>query len=152
MAGRAGRNYNPYVKSRITDERNQTVLCADQSKGWRWLGWNADYYKETAQRAFLGEVGTPGCATLYDGSKHGEIAAEMAAEALEYKVQMSDGRTDYRWRKVGVANHYLDCYAMCYALAGAFGISAAGYVPPVAKKVAAKGVVRPRFRKSRYIK
>lgn len=152
MAGRAGRNYNPYVKSRITDERNQTVLCGDQSKGWRWLAWNADSYKETAQRAWLGEVGTPGCATLYDGSKHGELAAEMAAEALEYKVQMSDGRTDYRWRKVGVANHYLDCFAMCYALAGAFGISAAGYVPPVTKKVAAKGVIRkPRFR-GRYIK
>lgn len=153
MVGRAGRNYNPFVRSRITDERNATVLCADQSKGWRWLAWNADSYKETAQRAFLGEPGTPGCATLYDGSKHGEISAEMAAEALEYKVQMSDGRTDYRWRKVGVANHYLDCFAMCYALAGAFGISAAGYVPPPAmKKVAAKGVVRPRFRRSKYIK
>lgn len=152
MAGRAGRNYNPFVKSRITDERNGTVLCADQSKGHRWIAWNSDLHKETAQRAFLGDVGTPGCATLYDGSKHGEIAAEMAAEALEYKVQMSDGRTDYRWRKVGVANHYLDCFSMCYALAGAFGISAAGYVPPVTKKAAAKGVVRPRFRKSRYIK
>lgn len=157
MAGRAGRNYNPYVKTRITDERNATVLCGDQSKGWRWLAWNADSYKETAQKAWLGEVGTPGGATLYDGSKHGELAAEMAAEALEYKVAMSDGRTDYRWRKVGAANHYLDAFAMCYALAGAFGISSAGYTPPPVRKgtkgvvVAAKGVVA-RFKKSRYVK
>lgn len=152
MAGRAGRNWNPYVRSRIADARNETVLCEDKTNGWRWLAWNSDYHKETAQKAFLGEAGTSGSLSLFDGQRHGEYAAQVAAEVLDFKVSLQDGRTEYKWRMVGPHNDLGDATAMCYALAGAFGISAAGYVPPVKKRAAMVRVGKYTFRRGRYCK
>lgn len=152
MAGRAGRNWSPRVKSAIADARNETVLCADMGKGWKWLAFNADYWRETMQRAWLGEPGTPGSLSLYEGGGHGEFAAQVAGEILEYKVQLSDGRTDYRWRQVGSKHDYGDSVTMTYALAGAFGISAAGYQPPPRKAKGVRVAARPRKFRSRYVK
>ncbi|MBQ1428071.1 MAG: phage terminase large subunit family protein [Kiritimatiellae bacterium] len=153
MAGRGGRAWNPNVKSRLTDARNETVYCADAAKGWRWMAFNADFWHETTQRALLGEVGTPGSLSLFDGARHGELAAQIAAEYLEYKVELANGRVDYRWRSTG--KHDLgDAATMCYALAGAFGISASGYIPPAAKKKppVVHGKARYVFKRGRYIK
>lgn len=136
--GRAGANWNPYVKSRMADPRNETVLCADPPKGRRWLAFNADYWRETAQKAWLGEVGSPGGLSLFDGGgvRHGEFAAQIAAERLEYKITLQNGRTDYHWRQIGRKHDYGDAVTMCYALAGQFGIGAAGgYAPPPPRKV-----------------
>lgn len=151
MAGRAGTSWNPNVRSRIADARNETVLCADQAKGWRWLAFNADYWRETAQRAWLGEVGTPGGISLFEGTRHGEYAAQVAAEYLEYKVELPNGRTDYRWRQVG-KNNLGDSTTMCYALAGSFGISASGYIPPAAKAAPRSPKMRYVFKRGRYIR
>ncbi len=137
MVGRAGRAWNPRVKSRVTDERNGTVLCADTAQGWRWLVFNADYWRETAQRAWLGEVGTPGGLSLFDGNgtRHGEFAAQIAAEQLDYKITLQDGRTEYRWKTIGRKHDYGDAITMCFALAGSFGISSGGYTPVHTKVV-----------------
>ena len=135
MVGRAGRNWNPNVRSKIADPRNDTVLCADPTHGWKWLAFNADTWRETAQRAWLGEVGTPGSLSLYDdGVKHGEFSAQVAGEVLEWKIQLPNGQTEYRWREVGRKHDFGDDVTMCFALAGAWGISASGYVPPVARR------------------
>ena len=138
MAGRAGRAWNPRVKSRIADERNATVMCADPSRGWRWLAFNADVWRETAQRAWLGEVGTAGGLSLFDGqgARHGDFAAQIAAEQLEYKITLQDGRTDYRWKTIGRKHDFGDAVTMCYALAGQYGIGAGGYIPPLRKRKA----------------
>lgn len=137
MVGRAGLSWNPNVRSRIAPERNNTVVCADQPKGWRWLAFNADAWRETAQKAWLGETGAPGGLSLYDGegTRHGELAAQIAAEQLEYKITTQTGRTDYKWRTIGKKHDYGDAITMCYALAGWYGISAGGYTP-VCTKVA----------------
>lgn len=136
MLGRAGRSWNPNVKSRITDARNNVVACADQSRGWQWLAFNADYWRETAQKAWLGEPGAPGGLSLFDGNgtRHGEFAAQIAAEQLEYKIALQDGRVDYHWRTIGRRHDYGDAVTMCYALAGWFGISSTGYTPPKVRK------------------
>jgi hypothetical protein len=136
MVGRAGRAWNPNVKSRIADERNGTVMCADTPKGWRWLAFNADVWRETAQKAWLGEVGTPGGLSLFDGNgtRHADFAGQIAGEILEYKVTLQDGRTDYHWRTIGRKHDFGDAVTMCYALAGQFGISAGGYKPRKKKR------------------
>ena len=131
MAGRAGRTWNPNVKSKIGAERNGTVMCSDPQRGWRWLAFNADIHRETAQKAWLGEVGSPGGLSLFDGNgtRHAEFAGQVAAEFLEYKVTLQDGRTDYRWKTIGRKHDFGDAVTMCYALAGRFGISAGGFEP-----------------------
>ena len=132
MVGRAGLNWNPNVKSRISPERNGTVLCADTPKHWQWLAFNADTCRETMQKAWLGEIGAPGGLSLFDGggTRHGEFAGQIAGEVLEYKITLQNGRTDYRWRTIGRKHDFGDAVTMCYALAGHFGISADGYNPP----------------------
>ncbi len=136
MAGRAGRNWNPNVKSRVGSERNGTVLCSDAQKGWRWLAFDADMHRETAQRAWLGDVGAPGGLSLFDGNgtRHADFAGQIAGEILEYKVTLQDGRTDYHWRTIGRKHDFGDAVTMCYALAGRFGISAGGFEPQKQKR------------------
>ncbi len=147
MIGRAGQNWNPHVKSRITNERNRTVMCADMSKGWRYLAFDADYWKETAQRAWLGEVGMAGGLSLFDGqgTRHGEFAAQIAAERLDYKITLQDGRTEYRWKQTAKKHDFGDAVAMCYALAGFWGIGAGGYIP-LARPVKRRRFAKPRYR------
>lgn len=136
MVGRAGTTWNPRVKSRVADERNATMLCSDPAKGWLWVVFNSDIWRETAQRAWLGTVGAPGGLSLFDGqgTRHGEFAAQIAAEQLEYKITLQSGRTEYKWRSVGRKHDFGDAVTMCFALAGQFGISAGGYTPPKVKR------------------
>ena len=100
------------------------------------MAFNADYWRETAQKAWLGEPGAPGGLSLFDGNgtRHGEFAAQIAAEQLEYKIALQDGRVDYHWRTIGRRHDYGDAVTMCYALAGWFGISSTGYTPPKVRK------------------
>ena len=126
MLGRAGQNWNPNVRSRIRDERNATVLCRDPQRH-KWLAWNADEYKEKAQKAWGTESGGAGGLSLYDGkANHYKFAAQIANERLKSKTKMrgKDGRDCYAYKWITRNPHdYGDCIAMCYALAGADNIT-----------------------------
>jgi hypothetical protein len=143
---------NFHEKAKVTEG----CRAAEECHTWitangHYLAFNADYWRETAQRAWLGEVGTPGGISLFEGARHGEYAAQVAAEYLEYKVELPNGRTDYRWRQVG-KNNFGDSTTMCYALAGSFGISASGYIPPGAKAAPRSPKMRYVFKRGRYIR
>lgn len=133
MIGRAGRSWNPNVKSKIADARNNTVLCAKESnRAARWLAFNADVWRETAQRAWIAEPGAAGGLSLFDGhgARHHDFAGQICAEQLESKTQTQDGRTIYRWREIGKKHDYGDAVTMNFALAGDFGISSGGVYEP----------------------
>lgn len=126
MLGRAGQNWNPNVRSRIRDERNATVLCRDPQRR-KWLAWNADEYKEKAQKAWGTETGGAGGLSIYDGkANHYKFAAQIANERLKSKTKIrgKDGRDCYAYKWNTKNPHdYGDCVAMCYALAGADNIT-----------------------------
>lgn len=87
--------------------------------GRRWLAQNSDVWKETAQRAFLAEPGTPGSLALFGSSprEHDEFACEIASETLDEKLDSKRGLL-YRWTlKPGAANHWLDTTSGCFAMA-----------------------------------
>ena len=133
---------------RRTIERNWTVeevqdFCEawngetnDVKKALMDGGEDADMHRETAQRAWLGDVGAPGGLSLFDGNgtRHADFAGQIAGEILEYKVTLQDGRTDYHWRTIGRKHDFGDAVTMCYALAGRFGISAGGFEPQKQKR------------------
>lgn len=123
MVGRAGKNYNPNVKSRIGIVRNGVYQCMERGKG-KWLCFDADLMKETAQRAFLATPGAVGSVTLYDGF-HREYATQMCKEVLLGKGDIG-GRMIYNWQTLPGKHDYLDTTAMCYALAGWQGHGAMG--------------------------
>ena len=129
MLGRAGRNWNPWVRSRIRAALNDTVLCRD-SQGREWLAWDADAYKERAQLAWTPEPGAPGGLSLCDGgADHVRFAIQIANEKLVEKkrIRRPDGMdgSEYRW-KTRDPHDFGDCLAMCYALAGAEGMTGDG--------------------------
>lgn len=126
MLGRAGQNWNPYVRSRIREEKNATILCRDPQRR-RWLAWNADEYKEKAQRAWATETGGAGGLSIFDGgANHYKFAAQIANERLKAKTKTRgrDGRDCYAYKWITKNPHdYGDCVAMCYAIAGADNIT-----------------------------
>ena len=126
MLGRAGLNWNPNVRSRIREARNETVLCRDPQRR-KWLAFNADEYKEKAQRAWDTETGGAGGLSIYDGGEnHYKFAVQIANEKLKAKTKTRDrnGRECYAYKwQTRNPHDYGDCVAMCYALAGADNIT-----------------------------
>lgn len=137
MLGRAGQNWNPNVRSRIRGERNATVLCRDAQRR-TWIAWNADEYKEAAQRAWATETGAAGGLSLFDGgANHYRFAVQIANEKLRAKTRTrsKDGRDCYAYRWQTKNPHdYGDCVAMAYALAGAEGLTGDGETAPARRK------------------
>ena len=131
MLGRAGQNWNPNVRSRIRNEKNATVLCKDND-GRRWLAFNADEYKEKAQRAWATETGGAGGLSLFDGgANHYKFAVQVANEKLKGKTKTKtrDGRDCYAYKWQTKNPHdYGDSVAMCYALAGSEGLTGSGEI------------------------
>lgn len=130
MVGKAGKTWNPFVRSKIRHAINETVECGDRDRDGnrqRWTNFNADFWRETMQRAWLGEIGTPGGLSLFGGAsdiRHDEYAMQVSAEQLRKKELAPDGRFRYEW--VGGETHrhdYGDAQTMCLAVAGNKGLT-----------------------------
>ena len=127
MLGRAGQNWNPFVRSRIRAALNDTVRCRDAQRR-SWLAFNADVYKEAAQKAWGAEAGAAGGLSLFDGGlNHSKFAVQVANETLISKTPKPglDGQHVYKWR-TREPHDYGDCLAMCYALAGSEALTGDG--------------------------
>ena len=131
FAGRAAHMFNPFVRTRLREAIGRTVLCGDAKEhikagsGCKYVFFDADLYKELAQRAFLSEAGSPGSCSLYSGTKeeHSDFALQFCNERLLTVGRMSNGKSQYTWKSKD-PHDYLDCMSMCYAVAASQGISA----------------------------
>lgn len=139
MLGRAGQNWNPFVRSRTRNALNGTVPCRD-AQGRKWLAFNADLFKERAQLAWNTELGGDGGLSLYDGgANHAAFAVQIANERLVSKVKLRKQRGDgedqyaYTW-KTKNPHDYGDCLAMCYALAASGNVTGDGAPPRIGKR------------------
>jgi hypothetical protein len=112
--GRASKLYKPWGKNVITT-REQCHMRFDIFQGRRrkWIVWNADHWREVAQRAWLGEVGSPGSCSIFNG-RHGEFADQICREALMGKADVG-GTMLYNWHTQPGKHDFGDCMAMCYA-------------------------------------
>lgn len=134
-----------------------------QAEADEWFMADADHWKETAQRAFLGEALQPGSASLWgtDPLEHWDFAGEIAVESLVAKApDRPGGRERYRWSlPPGAANHYLDAVSGCFAMASWYNLlddaapvrstfrRVAGSAAPVAVAAAPATPVRSTFRR-----
>ena len=137
FTGRASKNYKPNGKTAVGPFREQVHGCADNKLGRkiRWTAWNADYWREVAQRAWLGEVGSPGSVSLFDGL-HSEFAAQVCGDKLMGKGEVG-GQMFWNWHKVPGYNDFGDAMAQAYALTAYQGIGTAGRVGKSRRVVAA---------------
>lgn len=130
MTGRAGKTYNPHVKTRVGMVRNGVYECYDKETRAKWLCFDADFYREVAHLAWLGTIGAPGSCSLFAG-RHDEWAAQICAEKLNGKAEIA-GRMVYNWTQTPNAPHDAgDVHTMFYALAGWNGIGTGGTVEVV---------------------
>lgn len=127
MIGRAGKTYDPSVKTCVGRVRGRVYACFTRESG-RWYCFDADYYKELGQTSWITPEGEPGSATIYRGS-HRDYADQMCREVLEAKgvIMGRGGRTMvvYKWNTLPGKHDKLDTHAMAYAGAGYAGILSA---------------------------
>lgn len=130
FAGRASHIFNPFIRSRLRDSIGRTVLCGNDQEhvksgsGFKYMFFDSDIYREMVQRAFLSDVGSPGCCTLYkgDADEHADFSIQICNEKLLFVKHNPDGRNFYNWKTME-PHDYLDCMSMCFAVASSQGIS-----------------------------
>jgi hypothetical protein len=98
----------------------------------QYIAFNADAIREIMQRAWLGDAGMPGGATLYrdDPRQHIDFSEHICAEILRQKYQ-TDGGTRWEWSFSGgpekrVPNDWADAMSMAYVGAASAGLNTQG--------------------------
>ena len=94
--------------------------------------FHADYWREAAQRAWLGSPGAPGGVTLFAG-RHNDFAEEICREQLQGKG-MVGGEMLWNWHTQPGPHDYGDVLTMCYVAAAWQGIGTQGRVVRAAAK------------------
>lgn len=130
MAGRSSTQFNPYVRSRLRDSINNTVLCGDSKEhvksgaGNKYMFFNADYYKEMVHKSLTAPIGASGSCSLYFGDieEHKDFAIQICNEKIKFIKHLPNGK--YQYYFVTKEPHdYLDTMSMCFAVAASQGIS-----------------------------
>jgi hypothetical protein len=130
MIGRAAHIFNPFVRSKLRDAVNRTVLCGDAQEhvksgaGKKYMFWDSDYFRETVQKALMSKIGLAGSLTIYkgDADEHSEYAMQVCNERLLLIQHKKDGRDIYSW-KSREPHDALDSTAQAFAIAASQGIS-----------------------------
>ena len=124
MIGRAGKTYDPSVKTCVGRVRGRVYPCFTRESG-KWYCMDADFYKEMAQTSYITPIGEPGSSTIYKGS-HRDYADQMCREVLEAKgvIMGRGGKTMVvcKWNTLPGKHDYLDTHTMNYAAAGYAGV------------------------------
>lgn len=156
MLGRANHVFNPYVRSRLRDAINDTVLCGDPQEhiksgaGAKWILWDADHWRSTVQKAVLAPYPTQGGLTLYkaDADEHVEFANQVCNERLKYIQHKADGRDIYHWN-TKEPHDFLDTLGQAFAVCASQGIGGGDIKGPTKGRTAIQArrlVRRPRIR------
>ena len=133
--GQSSKQYKPWTKNVVKSQiKEQCHGNVDRKQGRviRWVHWNADYWKEMMQRAWLGDVGSPGSISMYVG-KHTEFAGQVCNEKLIDKKEIG-GRMHWEWHKTPGRNDFGDALAQGFALAAYEGIGTSGRVKVAGRK------------------
>lgn len=107
-----------------------------QDGSGQYLVFNSDAWRETAQRAFLAEIGAPGGYTIHaagDPRQHQTFADHIAAEKLTNKYETDKG---LRWEwshSPGVHWDYGDALTGSWVAAAVCGLSSSG-APMIPKR------------------
>lgn len=127
--------YRPRGRGTIGRPREQCHLTESAVAG-RFLAFNACYWREISQRAWLGSPNAPGSLSLCDGARHTEFSEQVTRERLLEKLRGEFG-FHWRWHSQPGWRDYGDAVTMCYVGAAWSGIGTTGSVPqraPVVRK------------------
>jgi len=130
--GYGWRNYRPFGRTIVGKPREQCHMSADVH-GRKWISFNADYWREIAQKGWTGSVGAPGSCSLPTG-QHREFAEQVCREQLAGKDDVG-GRTVWVWNTAPGKHDFDDCMTLGYVGAAWGGIGTGGQVTrPVSRR------------------
>jgi len=92
----------------------------------RFVAFDSDYWRESAQRSLLVEPGGPGAVTIYgsDPRMHRAYSEHLCGEQLAEKIQFADGSRVYRWNhRPGESWDWLDSFTGCFVGANVGGLT-----------------------------
>lgn len=141
--GRAAKEYKPFGRHKII-VREQCHLVSENMQR-RWVLWNADYWREIAQRGWTASPSMPGSCSIYAGH-HTDFADQVCREQLVGKADMGAG-TRWEWATQPGQHDYGDVMAMAYMGAAFSGIGTGGQVEAKPKAKANIPMMRPSGRK-----
>jgi hypothetical protein len=126
--------YRPNGKAVVGQPREYCHMRSDIAEGRRrlWIARHKDYWLEVSQRAWLGEIGSPGSLSLFAGH-HGEFAAQVARYKLMGKGNVG-GEMQWNWHTAPGPHDYADVIAQAYAAAAWQGIGTGGVRAPAQKQ------------------
>jgi hypothetical protein len=122
--GRGYRNYRPTTKATYKIAVGEQFHRVIERRSRQWVIFNADYWREIAQRGWTGEPGAPGSCSLMAG-RHGDFATQICREQLAGKDEVG-GRTVWVWDTAPGPHDYGDCMTIAYMGAAMLGIGTAG--------------------------
>jgi hypothetical protein len=135
--GLPGGSYRPGFKAigRPGEECHET----DWAQIGRGLAWNAHYWREVMQRAWLGDIGRPGSCSLFRGEHRG-FAEQIWRERLLGRGEVG-GKQVWTFASQPGRHDYGDAMAQGYAAAAWGGIGTGGAAAPK-EPVRARVVIR----------
>jgi len=125
--GRGWKTYRPTAKATYRVRVGEQHHHVSERRDRQWIIYNADYWREVAQRGWTGEPGAPGSCSLPRGS-HADFAAQVTREQLAGKDDVG-GRTVWVWNTAPGPHDYGDCMHMAYMGAAVAGIGTGGFQP-----------------------
>lgn len=127
--GKASHMYRSFLKSRLKEDVNRTLLCGNEDEhkksgtGRKYTFFDSDLYHEKVQQGFLQALGNIGSISWYDGTDHAKWAIQVCAEKLIGKKGKGDGTTEYIWRQMGEDHDALDSIGQALAAYATMGFS-----------------------------
>jgi hypothetical protein len=129
--GMASEKYRPNPRNCIGTPREQCHM-AETTVAGRHIVFNACYWREISQRAWLGAVESPGSVNLFAG-RHAEFAEHVTREKLVEKLQGEHG-TYWRWHTQPGRHDWGDALTMCYVASAWMGIGTMQAVQSFSKR------------------
>lgn len=126
--GRGGTNYRATGRKDYELRSGDNMHTVFHTNLRQWIIWNADYWREIAQKGWTGTPGGPGSCSLPRSSREGEhrdFAEQICREQLKDKTTL-DGKTVWAWHTASGEHDYGDCMAMAYMGGSLAGITTAG--------------------------
>ena len=130
--GRASHLYRSYMRTRLKEDVNRTLLCGNEDEhkvagsGRKYTFFDSDLYHEKAQKGFLQALGNVGSISWYDGNDHSKWAVQVCAEKLVMKKAKGDGTTIYTWKEVSPDHDALDSIGQALAAYASMGFATTG--------------------------
>jgi hypothetical protein len=143
--GRGWKMFRPVTKATYKVRAGEMWQHVSERKDRQWIIYQADYWREVAQKGWIASPGSPGSCSLPQG-RHEDFAIQVTREQLSGKEEVG-GRMVWVWTTAPGPHDFGDCMQMAYMAASFRGIGSIERTDPKPKAKAYIPMMRPSSRR-----